>query len=243
MKVSYWVGLGVAVVVVGVWLSVAPSLGRKKGEEMFGKGPPSVERQEGEETFGKGPPPESTYDREADDAVKAIKSLWPPAQAITRADFALATCGDTTKTYDAMRACLVTTLETTATAVSSLGGATPSVPTSACALQISRAISTYAAAQQGYLLAFANWFKANEQKLRPAMRSKSLIDACRGPVACDGFYEIPTANFSGVMGVSCTESLFTCGPRDNVCSINKVADRLDGSSGPLTVRATGRAVH
>jgi hypothetical protein len=142
-----------------------------------------------------------------------------------------------------MRACLVTTLETTATAVNTLGRATPSVPTTACSLQISEAVSTYAAAQQRYLLAFANWFKAKEQKLRPAMRNKSLIEACRGPVACDGFYEIPTADFSRVMGVSCTESLFTCGPTDNVCSINKVADRLNGSAGRLAVRSTGRAVH
>jgi hypothetical protein len=49
-----------------------------------------------------------------------------------------------------------------------------------------------------------------------------------------------------MMNVECTKTLYRCDQVDNVCTINKVADRLGLGDGParghLTVRATGDAV-
>lgn len=76
------------------------------------------------------------------------------------------------------------------------------------------------------------------------MHGKPLTDACRQGLNCNA-QDRSGPSFERVNAIECTKTLFTCGAHDNVCWVNKVADRLglgDGRPGPLSVRATGVAI-
>ncbi|WP_438032205.1 hypothetical protein [Sorangium sp. So ce204] len=190
----------------------------------------------------------SPDDAEAGEVVQVMRAYYGLAQTINKADFKAAGCNDKTVGFAALLDCNQNSLReiiAVKSQVPSEGAAK-----AACGREVEAAHRKFIDGQVKYHQAMVSWLEANRLRLTPALVNKALGAACSSSAAlCKGrpydfAYE---AEWYGIGKIECAKRLFQCGPSDNVCSINKVASRLEVGPEPyhsdgLFVRSTGKRI-
>lgn len=191
-------------------------------------------------------------DDAAKDVATVLRANYPLSCKSVGAGNDWAKCHDVTKGFENVLRCAQAARAKAKAAASKPPGETAR---STCG-------KTIASASRGVVVATAKmfddlvpWLEKHRAQLAGPMANGSLQDACES-ITCDDepSESLPAyadASYRHVMDVECTKSLFRCGPAtDNVCWINKVADRLglacdateNKTDSPLFVRATGTTI-
>lgn len=206
-----------------------------------------ITKEEMTQQGGKAPPNLPVHrddDAEADDALRILRAYYPVGRKVRRAHSKWNACMEETQGYAAFLNCVE--------AMAAIAGAAErklsTMPhgQGECGLEIEQAHRREIEATAKQHRDWLAWTQAHRSELRRRMRTKSLLAGCSldsGEPPCEGR---PRANVDPVvLVVECTKRLFQCGLPDNVCSINKVADRLGITDAPKTglrVRSTRRAL-
>lgn len=191
-------------------------------------------------------------DEAAKDVASVLRATYPLSCKAAGANNDWATCHDETKGFDNVLRCA----QGARAKAKALASRIPAdTARSTCGKTIgaaSRGVVTSTAKMLDDLVA---WLEKHRAQLVGPMATAALSDAC-DTVNCE---DMPSefapayegASYRHVMEVECTKTLFQCGTaRDNVCFINKVADRLglscdpteNKTDSPLSVRTTGTAI-
>ncbi len=196
------------------------------------------------------PSPASADDADADDAVTVLRAYWPIGLQAAQADSKWSTCHDETKGYDPYLKCLTEAYTLVFAANRRLDDAPHA--SRVCGKEIETAHRDYLAAQLKLFDDRLKWTKAARAELVPRMAAASIWDACQPDGSCKGqpiagVAGEPATDYSRIMNVGCTKTLFRCDKADNVCWINKVAARLglgpDKPGGTLFVHKSGRVLN
>lgn len=196
--------------------------------------------------------PKPDANAEARDTAAVIIDVYPKACRAAEADSKWVACHDDVKGYAASLKCIEAAVALAHNAAQSFKSPPSSSP---CGKNVAAAATSMVTTMPLFLDDFIVWMKSNRKQLEPAMAGKTLSDVCSGGVDCSqqptggpGSDKYEKASWATISGVECTKDLFQCGRfKDNVCWINKVADRLDVAcdpqsnkgTDPLFVRATG----
>lgn len=184
----------------------------------------------------------------ARDTAAAIRAFYPLGCRSGKASADWGACHDETKGFNNVLRCAHAARALTRSAAAGLPATTPQ---SACGREVASANRTVVMASVKLYEDLVAWLEKNRGKLTPALANQSLSDACAEAGCDDKPSEFDAthsdASYAGIMGVQCTKALFQCGrAANNVCFINKVADRLGVSCAaeenkvgdPLFVRNT-----
>jgi hypothetical protein len=173
------------------------------------------------------------------DAANAIRGHYELAGRANSADWKAATCNDTLKSYKALIDCYRASLAEIQHAQGLMRQAHPAKYP--CGQEIQRVSEAYVGDLLKHHSAYVDWLNQAPPAGRAAIQGRTIRDVCRSnKKMCEG-EPLLEASFSTVNDVQCTKEMFLCTPPyDNVCWINKVADRLARNDGTLFVRATGQ---
>ena len=239
-------GLG-CLIIVGVFVvgAIGVAMEPKHGPVVASPPPPSR------------PPSFERADRAdeeaAADVVRAMRAYYELGLAVAAADWKWATCHDETVGYDALLACERAVHAEIQVLRAKLPAASAASP---CSREVEEVHCAYIDGQARFHADILAWLEANRATLAPAMRRKTLGNgACDvAQKACDArpvdaaekYGSVYGASYARVSTVECTQRLFQCGAEDNVCHLNKVAERIglgpDARRGDLAVRSTGQRI-
>ena len=191
-------------------------------------------------------------DEAAKDVAIVLKGTYPLSCKAAGATSDWATCHDETKGFDNVLRCAKAAQTKARSVVARVPSDTPRSTCGKAIATASRGVVMTAAKMLDDVVA---WLEKHRAQLMGPMANAALSDACDA-VNCDDMPNEFTAPYEGasyarVMGVNCTKTLFQCGTAaDNVCWINKVADRLglacdpteNKTDSPLSVRSTGMRI-
>ena len=188
------------------------------------------------------PAPRAAADADANDAMRAIVSAYPVACAAQKAESAWAKCHDKTKGYDAVLKCARDCASIATDAATRLPARIAKLP---CGTTIEQSCAGVVTTSATFFPEVVAWLEKSKAKLSPKLSGKSLYEACGDAEGlCDDEPEESSEKYQAlgwgnVMGVDCTKALFQCGiDKENVCWINKVADRLGASCEPAEVKTS-----
>jgi hypothetical protein len=188
----------------------------------------------------------------ATDVAAVLRAVHPLACAAAGSNNDWAKCHDETKGFDNALRCAQTARAKAKAASAKLPADGARSTCGKTISSASRGVVTTTVKMFDDLVA---WLEKHRAQLAGPMANATLQDACESMTCDDEPSDIlpayEAASYARVMDVSCTKTLFQCGPAvDNVCWINKVADRLgvacdateNKTDSPLFVRGTGGRV-
>ncbi len=186
-------------------------------------------------------------DDEARDVVAVVRSSHAIACSVANND-ASARCHDEVKGFAAARKCYVDGLEVAKRAQAKKPSPVARFP---CGKSIEAATLGYLDSVVALMTDSIAWLDAHKAALTSSMAGKTFADACDEPVSCADFpmefdEKHSGASWAAISAIECTKPLLQCGAPDNVCWVDKVAERLglacdstENKPNDLRVRATG----
>jgi hypothetical protein len=217
--------------------------------DRFSKGPTPKAAPTSSPAPKKQDTPANPDDVDAREVARVLRAYDGIVQAINDADWKKAGCHDRTKGFDALLQCETEVRDIIVKSVS--GKPQSETSTAPCARIVELGYRKYIERQSVYHENFVRWLESNRKKLSAPMASHSLLEACgKSDALCKGKpydFTFEAQYYDNIGKIECTKSLFVCGTNDDVCTINKVTNRLGlGRDKPsrdgLFVRSTGTRI-
>jgi hypothetical protein len=192
---------------------------------------------------------------DADQTVAVLAALYLPVCRGNSARVNWDECTKERKSYDQLKACAAASLEDGRAATTAVNSLAKTIGTTPCSQDLELRLRQSAEANGQFLADVAAWLDRNKASIT-RVAAKGPIRDLRDEIP-DEFPSFDGTKYPGRgahVNIECTKTLFQCGYANNVCWVNKVADRLglnckestpktsDDPDHVLRERATGRVI-